>query len=520
MIKRKNFIVILFAFTLILLSAVIACSLKNTSARADSIQPIYSHIMFDYKSFTGKSIEECNTIVEREGNVLKTKPIKQSSNSEEHELSISFEGDEYAPIDKGGVYYGYIGKELIEIQFMKGFETNSVKIQDISGKVVNTFDSDVINVALSDGYYTVTYTGCSEWVENNESKAVKVIALFKFIVDTKAPEVQLLDSDENNHIAVTWVGDDYIAFLNGNTYNKGEYIAQEGINIVEVRKIYGPSTIKEINIGHFYVTQKFESTCLENGFTLHHCVNCGDDYKDEFIPLLEHNYEVEEIVDPTCAENGYITYRCTDCDTIYTETQPALGHDYSIIEYPPSCTEHGKNHYTCQKCGHEHDEQNGAYPTGHDYTCAIIVPATCTQEGIRRYTCDACGDTFDVHIDAIVHDYVVTDTKLDNGNILRIYVCAMCGDTYEQEISNNYEEVVEFIEHLIDKYTISLVWVFLITAGIWSIAIGVTIIIAHKNEDKEKAKKMLINYCIGLVVISVILLACPLLLRGIASLIT
>jgi hypothetical protein len=32
------------------------------------------------------------------------------------------------------------------------------------------------------------------------------------------------------------------------------------------------------------------------------------------------------------------------------------------------------------------------------------------------------------------------------------------------------------------------------TAGVWSIAMGVAIIIAHKNEDKAKAKKMLVNY--------------------------
>ncbi|MCM1546118.1 MAG: hypothetical protein NC033_03680 [Clostridiales bacterium] len=43
--------------------------------------------------------------------------------------------------------------------------------------------------------------------------------------------------------------------------------------------------------------------------------------------------------------------------------------------------------------------------------------------------------------------------------------------------------------------------------------------IAQKNEDKEKAKKMLVNYVIGLVVIAVIVVACPFLIRGIATLI-
>ena len=44
--------------------------------------------------------------------------------------------------------------------------------------------------------------------------------------------------------------------------------------------------------------------------------------------------------------------------------------------------------------------------------------------------------------------------------------------------------------------------------------------IAHKNEDKEKARRMLVNYFIGLVVIFAILVACPYLIRGIAALVT
>ena len=48
---------------------------------------------------------------------------------------------------------------------------------------------------------------------------------------------------------------------------------------------------------------------------------------------------------------------------------------------------------------------------------------------------------------------------------------------------------------------------------------GVFYGIAQKNEDKEKARKMLKNYVVGLVVIFVILVACPYLVKGIAALI-
>ena len=49
---------------------------------------------------------------------------------------------------------------------------------------------------------------------------------------------------------------------------------------------------------------------------------------------------------------------------------------------------------------------------------------------------------------------------------------------------------------------------------------GIAIIIATKNEDKTKAKKMLVNYGIGLIVIFAILVAVPYLVRGIAFLVS
>ena len=53
----------------------------------------------------------------------------------------------------------------------------------------------------------------------------------------------------------------------------------------------------------------------------------------------------------------------------------------------------------------------------------------------------------------------------------------------------------------------------LTTAGVWSIVMGVFFVIAQKNEDKEKARKMIKNYVIGLVVIFAILVACPYLVK-------
>ena len=49
--------------------------------------------------------------------------------------------------------------------------------------------------------------------------------------------------------------------------------------------------------------------------------------------------------------------------------------------------------------------------------------------------------------------------------------------------------------------------IFIVCEG--RIVMGVFFAIAQKNEDKEKARKMIKNYVIGLVLIFAILVACP-----------
>lgn len=95
-----------------------------------------------------------------------------------------------------------------------------------------------------------------------------------------------------------------------------------------------------------------------------------------------------------------------------------------------------------------------------------------------------------------------------------------CGHSYKQELGDQYEEVSNYVEYLFEQYSPYMWWVLLAAAGVWSIVMGVFFAIAQKNEDKEKSKKMIINYAIGLVVIAVIVVACPNLIRGIAALVT
>ena len=88
-----------------------------------------------------------------------------------------------------------------------------------------------------------------------------------------------------------------------------------------------------------------------------------------------------------------------------------------------------------------------------------------------------------------------------------------------ESLDQMYEKVSSYVEYLFEQYQPYMWWVLLATAGVWSVVMGVFFGIAAKNEDKEKARKMIKNYVIGLVVIAVILVACPYLVRGIAALI-
>ena len=310
--------------------------------------------------------------------------------------------------------------------------------------------------------------------------------------------------------------------------------------------------------GHSYVASIVEATCTERGYTTYTCSKCGDNYRDNETAPLGHNY-MTEVISPTCTEKGETIYTCTRCGTSYkgSETEPSghsfvtesvaatceeggytlhtcskcgqmykdniiqpLGHNFVTVTKEATCTEHGKIVYTCQICGYERTVENGVYPTGHNYANYIVKVATCTEDGERRYVCDKCGDEYTEVILAPGHSYAITDSYSENGKTTRVYTCTVCGDTYVQEMGDQYEEVSSYVEELFEQYRPYMIWVFLGTTAIWSIVMGVFFAIAQKNEEKEKAKKMIVNYVIGLVVIFAILVACPFLVRGIAVLVT
>ena len=271
-------------------------------------------------------------------------------------------------------------------------------------------------------------------------------------------------------------------------------------------------------LGHNYKAEIVEPTCLEQGYTTHTCSRCQAEYNDTFVPPLGHDYEEIEVA-PTCTEEGYRGKKCRRCeDTIKTEILKAVGHKFTDSYFIATCEEEGYTLHTCLSCGNEYKD-NIVPAIGHDYETKVVREPHCETTGERRFYCTKCGKVYYSDIHAMGHNYELSGTEEVNGENVRTYVCTNCGATTTQNMGGQYEQVSSYIEYLFKHYQPYMWWVLLATAGVWSIVMGVFFAIAQKNEEKEKARKMIKNYVIGLVVIFAILVACPYLVKGIAALI-
>ena len=271
-------------------------------------------------------------------------------------------------------------------------------------------------------------------------------------------------------------------------------------------------------LGHNYKAEIVEPTCLEQGYTTHICSRCGTGYNDTFVSPLGHDYEEIEVA-PTCTEEGYRGKKCRRCeDCVKTEILKAVGHKFTDSYFIATCEEEGYTLHTCLSCGNEYKD-NIVAATGHDYETEVVRAPHCETEGERKFHCRKCEKEYYSDIPATGHNYELTGTEEVNGRNVRSYVCTNCGAVTSQDMGDQYGQVSSYVEYLFEQYRPYMWWVLLACAGIWSIVMGVFYGIAQKNEDKEKARKMLKNYVVGLVVIAVILVACPYLVSGIAALI-
>ena len=269
--------------------------------------------------------------------------------------------------------------------------------------------------------------------------------------------------------------------------------------------------------GHSYTREVVPPTCTTQGYTVSTCSACGYSYISDYVSALGHNY-VANSFEANCTDKGGVQYICSRCGDSYTVyTSSALGHRYYEELVPPSCEGEGYLKHLCTECGYSYktDEQKAL---GHEYTTWIQSHSDCEHDGQRIHYCNRCGGSYITIIPCRGHSYSTTDTQIENGT-KRNFHCETCGDEYVEYIGDQYTMVSNYVEYLFDEYAPYMVTIFLVTAGVWSLAMGIAVIIAYRNEDKLKARKMVVNYLIGLVVIFAILVAAPYLVRGVAYLV-
>ncbi len=339
-------------------------------------------------------------------------------------------------------------------------------------------------------------------------------------LEVLAPTYKIVRDEDKNRLYLTWDFHGGSATLNGNAYEKNTWIEKESAySFVLTDTETGKQAFYDFTITHYYITiDGVKPTCTKSGYLIEECVTCGEQKNTENIPALGHNY-TDEIVHATCTTQGYRLHTCQNCGDFYaTDYVLAYGHAYELATLDPTCVSSGGEKHLCSVCGYNYltDEKPAL---GHNYHSEVTVVATCNMDGERKHYCERCHDEYITVIPSFGHEYTIVGEETKDGITTRTYGCIKCEETYEQDLGNEYEKISSYVEFLFEKYSRYMVWVFLATSGVWSAGMGIAVIVANKNEEKEKAKRMVKNYCIGLIVIFTILVACPFLVRGIAALI-
>ena len=110
-------------------------------------------------------------------------------------------------------------------------------------------------------------------------------------------------------------------------------------------------------------------------------------FVDGAITLREHthSYTAAVVTPADCTTDGVMVYTCS-CGDSYSESIPALGHEYKYNVVAPTCTEEGYTEVTCARCDYS-DMTDIKKALGHsDYQY------TDNGDGTHKVTCGVCSE--------------------------------------------------------------------------------------------------------------------------------
>ena len=160
---------------------------------------------------------------------------------------------------------------------------------------------------------------------------------------------------------------------------------------------------------HKFETTIIKPTCKEKGYTIHKCLICGYEYKDNFT-IGKHKFE-NTIINPTCMEEGQRERVCKLCGYKDVDILPARGHNFTdwIEQTHPTCNEPGINVRKCEVCGKL--ETKITPKLEHKYTDWVI------EGDYKTRYCVNCGEEEKVNVNAVKnHEQQPTTTQQTNSN--------------------------------------------------------------------------------------------------------
>ena len=193
---------------------------------------------------------------------------------------------------------------------------------------------------------------------------------------------------------------------------------------------------------HNYVSNKFEATCTEKGYTEHTC-ECGESYIDSYVDASGHSFGEWVVVKEATEEEKGLRERECSCGEKETEEIQQLEHVHSYTEtvVNPTCKEQGYTLHSCA-CG-ESFKDNYKETIPHTFGEWVVVKeATEEAEGLKEREC-SCGEKESEAIEKLPHthkygEWVVVKEATEEAEGLKERECS-CG---EKE-----SEVIEKLPH-------------------------------------------------------------------------